>query len=301
MRNHERKKWQGAISLSTLLHLVLIGVFLFGFPTMFEQLPEEQNVLTFEILPISEIANVKNENKTEVKESENKKSKLVEQTKSETKPPVKTPELPKEPEIKESKPEEAPKPEPIKEKIEKPVPETPIKKEPAPEKKPVSKVEPKKKPKVTPKKEEDSIDSILKNLEDASEGTEKQGAKSSLGSQGKQHSRGDNYDKNSPLAITERLLIRGQIQKHWRPPVGSVNLKSIKVPLRILLNKDGSVKDVFVENIVCPINSGNTCKLAEESALRAVWQASPIEKLLPKNYDNWKEIKILFDPSALDQ
>ena len=50
MKEQEDKKFQRAIIVSAILHLVLLGVFFLGFPSVFEKLPEEQDVMTFEIL-----------------------------------------------------------------------------------------------------------------------------------------------------------------------------------------------------------------------------------------------------------
>jgi len=58
MKEQEDKKFQRAIIVSAILHLVLVGIFFFGFPSVFEKLPEEQDVMTFEILPTSELSNV---------------------------------------------------------------------------------------------------------------------------------------------------------------------------------------------------------------------------------------------------
>ena len=77
MKEPEDKKFQRAIIVSAILHLVLLGVFFFGFPSVFEKLPEEQDVMTFEILPTSELSNVKNENIVAKKAIEPEKSKEV--------------------------------------------------------------------------------------------------------------------------------------------------------------------------------------------------------------------------------
>ena len=77
MKEQEDKKFQRAIIISAILHLVLLGVFFLGFPSVFEKLPEEPDVMTFEILPISELSNVKNENIVAKKAIEPEKSKEV--------------------------------------------------------------------------------------------------------------------------------------------------------------------------------------------------------------------------------
>lgn len=278
MKKQEDKKWQGALTLSVTLHLILVGVFLFGMPSVFETLPEEQDALTFEILPLSAITNVKTENKSVQKEKEAKKSR----------------------EVKKSQPKPAPKPpEPQKKKIEKQAPEQAKKKEITPvvkEKKPVEK------PKPIPKKDEDAIDSIQKNLENDSQGDDAKISTRSHTAQkaGDKNSRGMDYDEDSPLSITEELYIKNQIQKHWRKPAGLPDINKIKITLSIWLEKDGSLKKVTRKNIIC-LTDQAICNLLEESALRGVKAASPFSDLLPERYDIWKKIHLEFDPATMAQ
>ena len=294
MKNCKDKKFQGAVILSVLLHIILIGAFFFGVPSLFERLPEEKDVLTFEILPISEIANVKTETKVATKKKEAKKSKQVKKQA----PKKSTPKQ-------KSKPTSTPK-----KKIEKKVKNIPAKKKAAsPPKKVKEKKKEPQKPQPTPKKkeitkkDEDAIDSILKNLEKDSEGNEVKTSTTSTAEkqQGKKYSRGAEYDEDSPLSITEKMLVKGQIEKNWRPPAGADNLDEVRVVLHMTLEKNGEVKDVVVTKIICPINSSITCKLTAESAIRAVRKASPLENLLPERYDTWKEFNLIFDPSFLNQ
>jgi outer membrane biosynthesis protein TonB len=310
MKEQEDKKFQRALIVSAILHLILLGVFFLGFPSVFEKLPEEQDVMTFEILPTSELSNVKNENIVAKKAIEPEKSKEVKKSATAKK---------QDPTPVEAKPEE--KKEPIKEE-EKPkdpekLPEKqPIKKE-EPEKKPEPKIEPKTEPKKEPKKEtpkptakpkvapkeEDNIDSILKNLEDESVGTDSKILKKSNAEQleGTKKTRGMEYNEDSPLSITEKSLVKSQIEKNWRPPIGNQNLRDVRVMLHMALETDGTINNVTVIKIICPPNSEALCKLTAESAVRAVKQASPIENLPVDRYDVWKEFNLLFDPSFMDQ
>ncbi len=309
MKEQEDKKFQRAIIVSAILHLVLLGVFFLGFPSVFEKLPEEQDVMTFEILPTSELSNVKNENIVAKKAIEPEKSKEVKKSdtaKKQDPTPAKTEEI-KEPVQEEEKKtpareEEKPK------NAEKTPEEEPVKKE-EPEKKLEPKTEPKKetpKPKAKPKvapKEDDNIDSILKNLEEESVGTDSKVLKKSHTEQmeGTQKTRGMEYNEDSPLSITEKSLVKSQIEKNWRPPIGNQNLRDVRVMLHMKLETDGTINNVTVIKIICPSNSEALCKLTAESAVRAVKQASPIENLPVDRYDVWKEFNLLFDPSLMDQ
>ncbi len=278
MKKQEKKKFQGALILSTLLHLFIVGLFYFGLPFAFEKLPEEKDVLTFEIVPISEIANIKTENKSKQEAKIAKKSKQV----------------------KTSKPKQKKIPTPPQKKIEKKP--TPKKKEIVPNKK---KAKVKKKP---PKKKaqqnnDDPMESILKNLEKESKGTNAKTPTRSqdIQKQGNKTARGADYDEESPLSITEKLLVKGQIEKNWRPPVGAEKLAEVRVLLHMTLEKSGEIKNVVIKNIICPLNSNTTCKLTAESAIRAVRKSSPIENLPSDRYDIWKEFNLIFDPSQLAQ
>ncbi len=310
MKEQEDKKFQRAIIVSAILHLVLLGVFFFGFPSVFKKLPEEQDVMTFEILPTSELSNIKNENIVAKKAIEPEKSKEVKKSdtaKKQDPTPVETkPEGKKEPVKEEEKPKDAekiPEKEPIKKEEKKKEPEKKVepKIEPKPEpKKETSK--PKTKPKIAPK-EEDNIDSILKNLEEESVGTDSKVLKKSNAEQmeGTKKTRGMEYNEDSPLSITEKSLVKSQIEKNWRPPIGNQNLRDVRVMLHMKLETDGTINNVTVIKIICPSNSEALCKLTAESAVRAVKQASPIENLPVDRYDVWKEFNLLFDPSLMDQ
>lgn len=107
------------------------------------------------------------------------------------------------------------------------------------------------------------------------------------------------YDEYSPLSITEKMMIKRQIEKNWSPPVGLDSARDIRILLHLKLNKDGSVKNLDVKNVICPKKNISVCKLVAESAIRATRKASPIENLLPERYDIWGEFDIDFDPSSL--
>ena len=77
MKEQEDTKFQRAIIVSAILHLVLLGVFILGVPSMFEKLPEEPDVITFEIVSMSDIVNIKTENIVAKKAIDPEKSKEV--------------------------------------------------------------------------------------------------------------------------------------------------------------------------------------------------------------------------------
>lgn len=176
------------------------------------------------------------------------------------------------------------------------------KKAPPPEKKQIKKPKKpvnKKKPKV--KNDADIMDSILKNLEDESIGeTEKSRVRSNKPKYtGKKFSRSDEFNKNIPISITEKMLIKRQIEKHWRLPVGTEGLNKVRILLNIKMAKDGTVKNILVKNIKCPMGASRTCKMTEDSVVSATKKASPLKNLDPKRYDVWKDLDLDFDPSMV--
>ena len=94
------------------------------------------------------------------------------------------------------------------------------------------------------------------------------------------------------------ISIKNQIEKHWRPPVNAKGLKDVRVVLHITLNKNGSVKDASIKDVICPPNANETCKITAESCIKVVKEISPY-KLRDEEYDTWKEFNMLFDPSAI--
>ncbi|MCC8483808.1 MAG: energy transducer TonB [Rickettsia endosymbiont of Labidopullus appendiculatus] len=302
---------------SVVLHLLIIYFFLFGLPSLFKKLPEEQ-VIVFEMLPISNQSNVPNKTKQPEKAIENQDAKKVEQSKpdyvEEKKPVEKAVEEKKiveEKSVEEKKPiEEKPiieEKKPIEKPIieeEKPLEEKPIiekkkaieEKKPTEVKKPTEAKKPIEKKKKIPNKSD--LDSLLKNLEQSSEGSNAKSNKQARAKENKetQESKGS-YDDTLALSINEISLIKQQIERLWSKPIGIQNLEQLRVILYITLNKDGSVKEVKVKETICPNITKTACDALSDSAMRAVWQASPINNLDPQRYDSWKEFNFLFNPS----
>jgi len=319
MKNQEQKAFQKDLIISLVLHLIFIGVFIYGLPSIFKKVPEEPDVITFEILPVSDITNVRDQGVKTPEPKEIKKSQKIEKSaalpkenleqKEETPKQVeKKPETPKEEKTTPSKEaeivpekkkeEEAPKkeePKPVEKKPETPKEED--KKKPTPIKKEVKQPQPKKEEtaKKAPKKQEDVIDSLLANLEKESEGTERRSPNRTPPSppnEGK-FAKGNNADEESPLSITEEMLIKQQIIKHWDKPAG---IEGIEVIFHVKLDIEGNVTIIQVSGLT---GDKQLQVLVEETGRRAVKKASPIKSLRPERYNVWKEFKLRFDPSSM--
>ncbi|AFC74062.1 energy transducer TonB [Rickettsia montanensis] len=320
--NQNKDNFTVFLSFSVVLHLLLLYFFLFGMPSLFEKLPEEQTI-TFEMLPVSDKSNIITQTKQKEAPIENEDVKKSEQSKPKEEPQdlpkeekAKEPEaktMEEKPKIEEKKPIEEPKSEEAKEalpekkeevKEEKPKEEE--KKQAEEKKKPEEKKEGKKpaeKHKEVKKKEPktDELDSLLRNLEQSSEGDN---VKSNKHQRSK---KADNakeakgvYTDGLPLSDSETSLIKRQIERHWsNVPAGVRGNNKVKVIISITLDKAGNVEQVKVNEKICPNIPASVCEALADNAIRAVWQASPIENLDSARFNHWKEINFSFDPSKL--
>jgi hypothetical protein len=286
MKNQEQKAFQKDLIISLVLHLIFIGVFIYGLPSIFKKVPDQQNVITFEMLTVSDITNVRDQGVKTPEPKEIKKSQKIEKSAASPKENL---------EQKEETPKQE-EPKPVEKKPETPKEED--KKKPAPIiKKEVKQPQAKKEEtaKKAPKKQEDVIDSLLANLEKESEGTERRSPNRTPPSppnEGK-FAKGNNADEESPLSITEEMLIKQQIIKHWDKPAG---IEGIEVIFHVRLDIEGNVTIIQVSGLT---GDKQLQVLVEETGRRAVKKASPIKNLRPERYNVWKEFKLRFDPSSM--
>jgi hypothetical protein len=286
MKNQEQKAFQKDLIISLILHLIFIGVFIYGLPSIFKKVPDQQNVITFEMLTVSDITNVRDQGVKTPEPKEIKKSQKIEKSAASPKENL---------EQKEETPKQE-EPKPVEKKPETPKEED--KKKPAPIiKKEVKQPQAKKEEtaKKAPKKQEDVIDSLLANLEKESEGTERRSPNRTPPSppnEGK-FAKGNNADEESPLSITEEMLIKQQIIKHWDKPAG---IEGIEVIFHVRLDIEGNVTIIQVSGLT---GDKQLQVLVEETGRRAVKKASPIKNLRPERYNVWKEFKLRFDPSSM--
>lgn len=286
MKNQEQKAFQKDLIISLILHLIFIGVFIYGLPSIFKKVPDQQNVITFEMLTVSDITNVRDQGVKTPEPKEIKKSQKIEKSAASPKENL---------EQKEETPKQE-EPKPVEKKPETPKEED--KKKPAPIiKKEVKQPQAKKEEtaKKAPKKQEDVTDSLLANLEKESEGTERRSPNrtpSSPPNEGK-FAKGNNADEESPLSITEEMLIKQQIIKHWDKPAG---IEGIEVIFHVRLDIEGNVTIIQVSGLT---GDKQLQVLVEETGRRAVKKASPIKNLRPERYNVWKEFKLRFDPSSM--
>lgn len=100
------------------------------------------------------------------------------------------------------------------------------------------------------------------------------------------------------LTISEKDAIRRQFYRCWIVPAGAKNIKDYKVSIKLKLNSEG---EVVSSKIINKINSNNTFfRTLAESAIRAVNHPDCKKLKVPsKKYDTWKETILDFDPSVM--
>ncbi len=105
--------------------------------------------------------------------------------------------------------------------------------------------------------------------------------------------------RSLPMTLSEIEAVRRQIQPCWNFPAGAQDAGSLRVLIRIWLNRDGSVRDAKVLDRA-RIAGNSKLRAAADAGLRAVNnpRCSPL-RLPPEKFDQWKVLTIDFDPSKL--
>ena len=161
-----------------------------------------------------------------------------------------------------------------------------------------------KKPRKTVKKrpaKEDPLDSVFKTVGKLKRKAEqsdrdRRSARTTAGVKTSARSR--------PMTLSEieavRRQIRRQIQPCWNFPAGAQDAGSLRVMIRIWLNRDGSVRGEPKVLDEARFTGDRRFRAAAEAGLRAVKnpKCSPL-KLPTDKYDQWKVLTIDFDPSKL--
>ena len=273
-------------AISSFLHVILIYLIFFGLPFKPSPLPEEQ-IIVFELLPVSAINNVKSKKvqKEETVLNDDakniNKSQLADSADKKTQPPEEI----KDKALDAIKPKAANLPDNKKNIKEEKKPTKPEEKEKNEEKKESSK---KKKP------NNKALDSLLKNLEKESEGKNEKSKKINRQKTDSTSNAFGNFDDSLPESLTNDELIKQQINNHWNKPIAS-STENIIIRIELWLNKDGSIEKNDVKVINCPEYKNLLCKTVEDSVIRAIRNAFPLVNLRPEDYSTWQNINFTFD------
>ena len=92
MKTQEQKTFQRDLLISLALHLIFVVIFIYGIPSLLTKVPEEDNTITFEILTVADIANVRNQDTKKPEVKEIKESQKIEKSAAKPKEEVKKPE-----------------------------------------------------------------------------------------------------------------------------------------------------------------------------------------------------------------
>ncbi len=303
-------------SISLLLHLALVLLFIFGLPNFFA--PDE----LIESIPVQVVTNISDQTtQTEMPSPappapEPPDPEPPQPPEPEPTPPPPAPEPPApEPPAPQPAPEPvpAPEPEPVPEPvIAPPEPEPVPEPEPEPEETEEAQVEPpppappqkpkppqvaeipKEEPEEEPEEEPVSdITSVLKNVEKlkqkapdaeqpANEPTPPQAAS--------QAPLGDE------LSTSERDAIASQIQQCWLVDIGMQGIEEIVVAVTVQYNPDGSVYRIDF-NDPLQLAADQRYRVLAERARAAVQECSPIR--VSSDYNNWKTITFRFNPKGM--
>lgn len=317
------------MAASAALHIILLLVIILGVPRIARELPEYRPPVPVDIVDVSELTNLSVEDSPTPADPTPPKPvaaapKPVEQPTPKAvsapanKPPPPPPEPTPEP-VKETPPEPTPPepviaekpPEPVPEKTPEPVPDAiPEKLVEAPKPAPVPVSKPKPPPpkvKVVEKPPEDEkpsttddfLNSVLKNVASAPDQKAERQSKVAQDAPPAPMSANNNTGKRGDrLTISEQDALRRHVSQFWSPPVGARGAETMVVVISVDMNPDRTVRTAQA------VDGGRLAsdpffRAAADSAVRAVLRASPLTPLPPEKFDEWRTIKITFDPREM--
>lgn len=265
------------LRFSGALHAILLLLAIFGLPEILSPRPlPEPMSYSVDILPVSEISNIKPQEKTPEK-PEPKKPEAEEKVQKKATPEAAKP------------PEPEPKPEPL------PEPKPDPKKEP--EKKPEEKKPEEKKPE--PK--EDPLKSILNSVKETAKSQEgKKPTEKKQQPANQKEARSDRpFNPDMQLSASLQDSIRSQMAQCWDVPAGAKDAHNLVITLRMQLNQDGSVITVELYQDQARYHSEPFFRAAADSAMRAVKRCSPLKNLPPDKYNGWSDMTMTFNPREM--
>jgi hypothetical protein len=291
------KSWKRALTLSAGVHVLILLIVVFGLPFLPQREFDTPMPIGIEVMDVSEVAQT-----TKPEASSTKAEKQVD---TPTPPvPPKVQEKPKPP----SEPKPKPEPEKPKEEPPKPPPQSDLSDQP-PEEKPVEKPEPKpeppkeEKPKEEPKKDEpdtqeEDFEAVLKNLS-PEETTAEKPAEENLMTQSPVQEEASSGTIGDRITMSEMDALRRQLAQCWSILAGAEGAQDLVIEVRMQVNADRTVQSAEIVDQM-RYNSDEIFRSAADSAMRAVRNpmCNPLN-LPPEKYDQWKSIKVRFDPREM--
>lgn len=295
-----------ALGNSIVLHFVVITAVYVGVPHLFEAPPLQETVTTATFVPIAEARNlpdimpVVDEPEPEPEPSEAPPPPRVEDTPPPPPPPAPEPEIAEPEPIVEPEPVAAVEPPPP---LPEPMPEVA---EPEPVEVaalPQEIQRPRDKPRPPPRLDFDAALQSLEEMEPAPRQPEPEteAPPEAVDPIEQLLAEADSpYRSDIPLSQTEIDTIRSQIQRNWNVPAGARDAHEMRVTLRLQLRRDGTVERVDVdENDRARMRTDPFYRSMAESAVRAVRKTERIQYLSPEKYEQWRDIRLTFDPKEM--
>lgn len=300
------------------MHVALAILIVVGLPLAKKKLAPMAPPVAIEIVTIAEITNPPKGKKRAVKAKKpTPKPPRVRQAAAPKKPEPKP--LPPVKKAEKPKPKPQPKPKPPVKKAEKPKAKPEPKKEPevASLPKPQAKKQPPPKPEPKPKAAQPAPQPRVKakpalkprakprprkrmSLAQLLESANKLKPRAKTGKRERETQtarRGSpRHDASRKLSMSELDALKRQIEGCWNFPAGALNAQDLVVEIRVLVNRDRTVRQASIVD-VARMRRDPYYRSAAESARRAVLnpRCSPL-KLPPAKYDLWRSMTLTFDP-----
>ena len=316
-----------SIYISIGLHLGVVLLAIVGLPSLNRPLPEDQPLVTLEMVQTVPTTNVNEggEVNTAKEEQQAAKRKQPAPPPPPPKPAPSAPDMPSKPtprapdptaEIIPEKPQNKPK-------LAEAQPPAPPKSKPqqsAAEKMPTKlpKAPPKRANKMAQqnelaKKRTDALTGVMQNLakakavnEDAEKKRREQERKiaadklnDSVSAAAGDVLKAPEKPVIGPLGLSDIDRLRAHLSKCWDPPIGAAGSDTLIVDIIVSLDRDGRVLSAKVDNKL-RFNTDRIFKVAAEEAIRATRECSPLP-LPPEKYEQWKSFVFVFDPRFLSR
>ena len=314
---------RSASVISFSIHILIIGIAMFGLPKFGRQLPPDLTIISFEMLKVIEETNL--EIKEDIQEkATSKEMKTNEEDRNEKKEivsPIVKPKVlnktivpPEKPSIPVSPAE---KPIVLSENT-KPIQKPKILSKVSNIQKPITKpqIQKQKIKAINNKTNPNALTSVLKTLEKIKE-TQKQNKieeiKKIKEEKIEKQKRKDEFvamknivsnamsskPKNllKPFGVSEIDILKKHISEYWSPPIGASGAENLIVDIFMEFNKKGYI--LKAEWVNKGFNANNSFyKAAANAAIRAVRDAEPMPLPISK-FSQWKTLTLRFDPKKM--
>ena len=314
---------RSASVISLSIHILIIGIAMYGIPKFGRQLPPDLTIISFEMLKVVEETNL--EIKEEIQEkATSKEMKTNEDDKNEKKEivsPIVKPKVlnktivpPEKPSIPVSPAE---KPIVLSENT-KPIQKPKILSKVSNIQKPITKpqIQKQKIKAIKNKTNPNALTSVLKTLEKIKE-TQKQNKieeiKKIKEEKIEKQKRKDEFaamknivsnamsskPKNllKPFGVSEIDILKKHISEYWSPPIGASGAENLIVDIFMEFNKEGYILKAEWVNKGFNVNN-SFYKAAANAAIRAVKDAEPMPLPISK-FSQWKTLTLRFDPKKM--